>query len=118
MTHGRVRLLPSTAVLTAFSAAALFVAACEPDHPRDVPGAPHIISAYVIDQVALDNCDTSDPRAFGGGFTTRSDPTSPPTPVRCIADLTLVGTGNAIPDLDDPPMGFASNAQLQVVFNE
>src|SRR5207245_6974337 len=101
MAHGRGRLLPSTAVLAAIGVTALTVASCEPDHNRDVPGPPHVISAYVLDPTlpsAVDptaTCDTTDPRVFGGDFQARP-PGKDPVPIRCVPDLTRKGA-DALP---------------------
>src|SRR5262249_29669891 len=124
MTHGRVQ-LPSIAVLGAVAAAAL--ASCEPDHNRDVPGPPKIISAYVgtadytgLPVVAVgfggSSCAACDPRSWGGNFFTRPDPTMPPVPVRCVPDV--LHPPDAMNPIDHPSMGFPYNTAVRLVFSE
>jgi hypothetical protein len=116
--------------LGAIAAGGITVMSCEPDHNRDVPGPPKIISAYVNDlkatyatasaQINGGGCDGTDPRMFGGGFQVH-DQTDPNTvfDVRCIPDLLanppkmdLCGPGCN----DTGPFSYAT--QVRVVFSE
>jgi hypothetical protein len=116
--------------LGAIGASAITVMSCEPDHNRDVPGSPRIISAYVNDlknppstsspQINGGSCDGTDPRFFGGNFQVH-DMTDPNKAynVRCIPDLLA-----AMPDPnvcgpmcgDQGPFSYA--IQVRVVFSE
>jgi len=100
MNHGRSRLrvVAVASALGAIAAGGITVMSCEPDHNRDVPGPPKLMSAYVNDlklppstassQINGGGCDGTDPRMFGGGFVVhdQTDPTIA-YPVRCYPDL-------------------------------
>jgi hypothetical protein len=114
MTQGRRFRSPSIAVLGALAGVAAFtMTSCEPDHNRDVPGNPKIISAYIVDQdpmgpVTSGACDITDPRAWGGTFQTR-DSMGTLSDIRCVPDLLNPKDANKT---------FSYYVQLRMVFSE
>src|SRR5262249_33799108 len=88
------------------------------DHPRDVPGPPHVIAVYAFgDPEFGDRCGlfaNADPRVYGGNFVQR-DAMQNEVPIRCVPDLTRTGSDAMS---FDHPAEFTYNVQLQWVFNE
>jgi hypothetical protein len=132
----RLRVVAVLGALGAVGATAITVMSCEPDHNRDVPGPPKIISAYVndlkfppstaSDQINGGMCDGTDPRFFGGGFVVhdQTDPTKAYN-VRCIPDLLAQmpdNTTGCVGGAAGPGCGdtgpFSYAVQVRAVFSE